>query len=192
MKYFNQLWGQAGQGPMDPRFEQAGQYFGGAQNLGMGGLRALAGQPGAVQSMMNPYESQVMSALDPMYAKAGQMVTNTVNDNATRAGAFGGSRAAVAQGVALGNLAQQQAQQAAQMRYQGFNDAMGRAGQLANFGMGGAQAGMGMGQYAQDRRFNQMQQALGVMPGQQQGPRSDPLSQGVGTFATLWGTGLWR
>lgn len=186
------LWGQAGQTPYSPTFLQSGQTFRDMQNMGMGGMRALGGDPNAVQGLMNPYESQVMDSLDPMYAKAGRMVTNQVNDQATRAGAFGGSRHGVAQGVALGNLAQQQAQQGAQMRYQGFNDAMGRAGQLANFGMGGAQAGAQFGQYSQDRYYNQMLQAMQARPGQSQGPRSDPMSQGVGTFASLFGTGLFK
>jgi hypothetical protein len=133
---------------MDPRFEQAGQYFGNMQNLGMGGMQALAGDPRATQNLMNPYEQQVMSAMDPMFAKARAGAMNTIGDQATRARAFGGSRQGVAQGVALGNIANQQAQTMANLRYQGFGDAMGRAGQLANLGMGAAQAGGQMGQYA--------------------------------------------
>jgi hypothetical protein len=190
MRPFNELWGQAGQGPMDPRFEQAGQYFGNMQNLGMGGMRALAGDPRATQNLMNPYEQQVMSAMDPMFAKARAGAMNTIGDQATRARAFGGSRQGVAQGVALGNIANQQAQTMASLRYQGFGDAMGRAGQLANLGMGAAQAGGQMGQYAQDRSFNQRLQTLQAQPGQQQVPQGDPLGQGLGMFSTLYGTGL--
>lgn len=183
--------GELGGGlPIDPNFQHAMDQFREYGNLGMGGARALGGDTAAIRSMMNPYESEVMASLDPAYARAREGALSSIASQATRAGAFGGSRAAIMQGQALGDLAQQQAQTQAGMRYQGFNDAMSRAYQLANLGMGASQSSAGYGQYLQDRGFNRMRDAMSLIPG---GATSgvpinrDPLQTGLGTFTTLWG-----
>jgi hypothetical protein len=98
---------------------------------------------------------------------------NTVNDAATQAGAFGGSRHGVAEGVALGQLGQGHEQQMAGLTSQGYNDAMGRAGQLANLGFNANSAAGNIGSYMQSinaandpnmRRYQLLSGALGSMP----------------------------
>jgi len=184
--------GMGGPPPLDPALTGAMESFGEYGNLGLGGARALGGNADAVRNMMNPYESEVMASLAPMYQKAREGAMSSIASRATQAGAFGGSRAAVSQGVALGELANQEAMTGANMRYQGFNDAMQRAGMLANLGMGANQARAGYGQYLSDRPFNMLRDAYSMVPrgGTQQSSQPvnrDPLQTGLGTFGMLWG-----
>lgn len=113
-------------------------------NLGMG---ALGGDAGSISTLMNPYQQQVINANNAGWDKTNQQTMNAVDQRATQAGAFGGSRAGVATGTALAanNLAQNQ--QNAGLLYQGYGDAMGRAGQMAGMGYAGAgqNANLGMG-----------------------------------------------
>lgn len=124
----------------------AGAYGTGAQTAGQRGLLALSGDPAAAQQFMNPYTQQVIDANDAGWQKANAQTVNRTNDLATRAGAFGGSRHGVAEGVALSNNAQAQAQQRAGLLNTGFENSMGRAGQAAGFGFQGAgmNANLGM------------------------------------------------
>lgn len=112
-----------------PNVPQA--YLNAYQGAGYQGLSALQGNPRAVQAMMNPYQQQVVDANNLQWQKTNQQTMNALDGQATQAGAFGGSRAAVAQGAALAgnNLAQQQ--QNAGLLYSGYNGAMDRAQQLA-------------------------------------------------------------
>lgn len=197
--YFQKLWGQAGEAgaaPPNAGITGAQDFYSQMQNFGMNGMRALGGDAGAVGQLMNPFEQQVMDAAEPYWAKARAGAMNSVNDRFTRARAFGGSRQAVAQGEALAGVANAQANSMTNLRYQGFNDAMGRAQQMANFGMGGAAGGLGVGQYLQDRPFNMMRDAMGAIPGGNtvtQSVQSNPWATGLGTFASLWGMpGLWK
>ena len=84
--------------------------------------------------------------------------TNAINDQATQAGAFGGSRQGVAQGVALANMNQDQANQMAQLQYGGYNDTMNRAQGLAGLGFGANQQMAGLGDYM--RQVQQQQDPL--------------------------------
>lgn len=130
-------------GPMvagpDGRTLTAGNNFGTIANLGLTGMRALAGNSAAEASMMNPY----LSALNPVWDQLRKRTLSSINDQATQAGAFGGSRQGVAQGEALADIANNQATQT----YGAFNDAMGRAGQIANLGFGANQELGNLGQY---------------------------------------------
>ena len=122
--------------------------FGAQQTAGQQGLDALSGNADAAQKFMNPYQQQVMDQMTAQFANQNAMTTQGINDQATQAGAFGGSRHGVAQGVALGENARNQGMLTANMLNQGFEGAMGRAGQVANLGFGGAQAGAGLGMEA--------------------------------------------
>lgn len=102
------------------------------------GMDALLGKPGAVQQFMNPYQEQVINALNAQYGVGNQMTMNAVNDVATRARAFGGSRHGIATGTALAENTRNRDQQMAGLLAGGFESAMGRAGQAVNLGMGGA------------------------------------------------------
>lgn len=138
-----ELWraAQSAGGKLPGGVTQAQDTFGLGQQAGRQGLGALTGDPTMQQQFMNPYQSQVMDRLNEQFAVQNQMTTQGINDQATQAGAFGGSRHGVAQGVALGENARNQGMITANMLNQGFEGAMGRAGQVANLGFGSAQAG---------------------------------------------------
>ena len=102
------------------------------------GLDALLGKPGAVQQFMNPYQGQVIDAINKQYGIGNQMAERQVNDSATRAGAFGGSRQGIALGTAMAENTRNRDAQIAGLLNSGFESAMGRAGQAVNLGMGGA------------------------------------------------------
>jgi hypothetical protein len=112
------------------------------QNLGFGqlganGMAALGGDQGQINKMMNPYLSGVINQVKGQYGDLNAAAQTGIQDQATKAGAFGGSRHGVASGVASGEIAKGLGQQIAGLSHQGYNDAMGRAGQLANLGLGG-------------------------------------------------------
>lgn len=138
---------------------QAQGTFGAQQTAGQQGLDAMTGNTNAAQKFMNPYQQQVMDKMTEQFANQNKMTTAGINDQATQAGAFGGSRHGVAQGVALGENLRNQGMMAADMLSQGFEGAMGRAGQVANLGFGGAQAGANLGMEAGNQavwRANQL------------------------------------
>jgi hypothetical protein len=117
----------AAQGPASAAY----QPFVQGGNLG---FSALTGNAGAANQFMNPYTA----TLDPFFASQRAQAVSAANDQATQAGAFGGDRSAIGAATA-GNLADQNA---AQFRYQAFNDAMQRAGLASQLGFNatGAQA----------------------------------------------------
>lgn len=109
--------------------------FGATANLGMGGANALAGDPAAIQKLMNPYMNNVMDANQQQYQRNASMLGNTMNSDATTAGAFGGDRSAIASGAAQGNLGAAHMSDVAGLLRGGYQDAMGQASTLANLGM---------------------------------------------------------
>lgn len=165
----DQIWNaaQAAGGSIPQPVSQAQGTFGAQQTAGRQGLDAMTGNAGAAQQFMNPYQQQVMDKMNQQFGVQNQMTTQNVNDQATQAGAFGGSRQGVAQGVALGENARNQGMQTANMLSQGFEGAMGRAGQVANLGFGGAQAGAELGMQAGSPelwRLRMLQQGVANQP----------------------------
>lgn len=134
--------GNAGPSPL---LNGASGYNSGMMQAGQTGTAALAGDADATKQLMNPYQQQVIDANNAGYAKTQAQTVNQTNDLATKAGAFGGSRHGVAEGVALGNNAMAHDAQNAGLLYQGFGDTMQRAGQLAAGGFAGAQANSQLG-----------------------------------------------
>lgn len=127
--------GSAGTYGLTPEQIAAAQNWGGYANAGNLGLGALSGNQGAVDQLMNPYLNNVVDATRGDYDNLRARTSQGINDQATAARAFGGSRHGVAEGVALGEVGRAEGSTLAGLRYQGFNDAMGRAGSLANLGM---------------------------------------------------------
>jgi hypothetical protein len=125
----------------------AGQYNTGLQSGGQAGMLALQGDTAATQQLMNPYQQQVVDATNQQWNQNDQYTMNAVNDRATQAGAFGGSRHGIATGSALAQNNMNRNQAVSGLLYGGYNDAMGRAGQLAGMGAYGAQqnANLGLG-----------------------------------------------
>jgi len=133
-----------------------------AANFGMGGMQQMA------NLAMGEY-----GALTPAFQRAQDMAIAQGNEQATRAGAFGGSRHGVAQGELQAGVANQQAMMgvnAAQQLAQ-----MGLGQNAAQFGAGGVMRGVQQEQLDdQQRRFleamNWDQRNLGIMTGAMGGP----------------------
>lgn len=137
----------AGQAGPSPLVTDAAGYYTGAQTAGNLGMGALSGDPSAAKQLMNPYQQQVVNATNAQWDQNDQQTMNAVNDRATQAGAFGGTRQGVATGVALGQNNLNRNSQIGSLLYGGFNDTMNRANTLAGYGMqgAGANANLGMG-----------------------------------------------
>lgn len=129
---------------------QAGGLFNTLMGGAAPGLAALSGDANALAGLMNPYQSQVIDATNADFDRSAALTGRGVDDAATMAGAFGGSRHGVAAGVAGGEVERARNSALANIRTQGFQDAMGRAGQLVNFGMGGAQGALGFDEYTRN------------------------------------------
>jgi len=153
---------------------QGNPLYAQGRQLGGVGLSALGGDQGALQQLMGGYGSQ----LDPYWNQLRQQTLGTIGDQATQAGAFGGSRQGVAEGAALGQIGIGQAGQ----RYGEYQNALGRAGQLANLGFGIDPQMLGL--------LNQGMGPYGTT--QTTHTQSDPFSQLLGgglSIASLFGGG---
>lgn len=138
---------KAGQGGPSPLLGGASDFYTSMMGAGRTGMDALSGDQGAIQGLMNPYQTNVVDAANRNFDLGNANAMRSVNDAATRAGAFGGSRHGVASGVAIGENERNRGNTVSGLLYGGFNDAMGRAGQLAGMGFGaaGANANLGFG-----------------------------------------------
>ena len=83
--------------------------------------------PASISDFMNPYEEAAVQQALADIRREGQIAESGLNAQAVGAGAFGGSRAAVAAGELNRNILDQQARTAAQMRAAGFESAAERA-----------------------------------------------------------------
>lgn len=140
--------GRAASAGVPEAINQAAGTYSGAQTAGNRGLAAMSGDATAAQQFMNPYQAQVADQMTKQFGVQNQMTANQMDDAATRAGAFGGSRHGVATGVALADNQRNQSMQMAGLLNDGFEGAMGRAAQVAGVGMQGAQAGAELGMQA--------------------------------------------
>jgi hypothetical protein len=107
------------------------------------GIAGLA--PGAAMGFMSPFEEAAVQQALADIGRQGQLAQQEVRGQAVRAGAFGGSRQAVAEQELQRNILEQQARTAAQLRAAGFEAAANRAlqaaqatGQLGQIGAGAA------------------------------------------------------
>lgn len=134
---------------VDPQTQAAIDFFSGSLGFAQRGQAALGGDAAAAEQFMNPYRSGVLDAVTSQFDDARTQAQLSVDDMATKAGAFGGSRHGVALGVQLGELGKQEAQTKAQLTHAGFETAMQRALQSANLGFGAAAQLPGLGQFKQ-------------------------------------------
>ena len=91
------------------------------------GTAAQQYDPSAVQSYFSPYEDAAVQQALADIQRAGDIQENQLRAQAVGAGAFGGSRQAIAERELDRNVLEQQARTAAQMRQAGFADAAQRA-----------------------------------------------------------------
>jgi hypothetical protein len=145
----------------------AQDYYTGQMGYGNQGNAALAGDQQALAKYMNPYQAQVVDQMLAQFRNQNLGTERQMNDAATRAGAFGGSRHGVATGVALGENQRNQAGLLANLYSQGFEGAMGRAAQQAGMGFNAAGAGANLGMTAGNPdlwRLNMLRQGFNGMP----------------------------
>jgi hypothetical protein len=156
----NTLYGQFAQGVAAPTAGLLGNYIGAA-------APATAGQVGTnAMSLMNPY---TQSVIDPTLAageQARQIARQQIAGNAANAGAFGGSRQGVAEGVADAQTALGTQQQIGNMLTSGYNAALTPAYNLASLGsQQGLTAATGLGNLL-NTGFGNAQQLAGNMGAQ--------------------------
>jgi hypothetical protein len=157
-------------GASNPANTQPNVFGQAAQGLQMAGQGTIASGMGPnIGQFQNPYTQQVIQRTEQDIARQREMAMNQLGAQAGAAGAFGGSRHGVAEGVLGGEYARMAGDMAAQQRQAGFNTALGAAqnqqgiglqaaGQLGNLAQTGF--GMGMGINQQQMQQGMMQQAL--------------------------------
>ena len=107
----------AGTSPADPYgFQQR------AATAIEGGMEAF--DPSGISAFFNPYEDQVVQQVQQDFDKARRMQEAQSAAQAVGSGAFGGSRAAIAEQEAMRNLDQAELNALGQLRQQGFGAAM--------------------------------------------------------------------
>ena len=110
----------AGTSPADPYgFQQR------AATAIEGGMEAF--NPSGIEAFFNPYEDQVVQQVQQDFDRARRMQEAQSAAQAVGSGAFGGSRAAIAEQEALRNLNRAELDAIGQLRQQGFNTAMNTA-----------------------------------------------------------------
>jgi hypothetical protein len=207
---------------LGPQQQQAFNLAGSSGNVGQnqydasqaGYLGVLGQQPQQVAAgqlsntnlspYMNPYTQDVINATLPiMQQQLGQQMMGN-QANATQQGAFGGSRAAVQQGVTQAQGAMDMAQMAAQLNQANFTQAQGAAGQdiasrmqaaLANQqaqqNQGGLnlQAAQGLGGLGQQAQLNQARNFTELMTAGQaeQQQAQNQINAQQQKFQNAWG-----
>lgn len=106
---------------------------------------AALAAPQGYQQFMSPYTQDVIDQSMKDIARGGAMQQNQLAGQAVGAGAFGGSRAAVASGELARGTLEQQARTAAQLRESGFQQAQQLAGQRSALFSGLGQLGQQLG-----------------------------------------------
>lgn len=91
------------------------------------GFSAGTFDPNRAQSFFSPYEDQVVGGVQANADRQRTQAINRAGQEATAAGAFGGSRSGMLQSQALRDVNQDEAAQVASLRNSGFQNAMGQA-----------------------------------------------------------------
>ncbi len=132
-------------GSFAPFLRGAGQTAGAGTAALAGGLGMLADPTRSVGMFMSPFQTEVIDRAMADVARAGDIQRQGIGAKAAGAGAFGGSRQAIAESELGRNVLDRQANIAAQLRNQGFGQAL-TASQRAAQLMGGL--GQAFGQLA--------------------------------------------
>jgi len=121
--------------------------------------------PAMTPAYMNPYEESVVGGLRNKAMENYQNQANQLGYEATRAGAFGGSRHGVAQGAMAAGVQNDLNNQIGNLRYQGYNNALNQASADQQMRLNASNLGFGMGQTLNNNLMVQgaMQQALQQM-----------------------------
>lgn len=113
---------------------------------------------GGIDAYQDPYQNQVVAATQGDFAHQRDLAGTAADAEATRAGAFGGSRAAVLKAGLLGDVNRNEASTLADLRSTGFNQSAARLqadrDRALAAGQAGAQGLLGYGQYLDTRGAN--------------------------------------
>lgn len=150
---------------MDPATVEAMQGFKNFAGLGQLGARGLMGDAGIIRDMTNPYQQQVIDASNADFGNSLQMIQRQIGDASTQFGGGSGlmnSRSSLALGSAFADAGRGHNMQLAQLRSQGYGDAMNRAGSLATMGMGALGQQASLGDYSRNvtNQVNQFSPAM--------------------------------
>src|SRR5579885_497 len=96
--------------------------------------------PGAVQQYESPFTQQVVQATQQQFQNLNQQQQEGIVSNAVNAGAFGGDRTGVAQGIVAGQQAAQEAPVLAQLENQGYSQALQEFNQQQQAKLGAQEA----------------------------------------------------
>ena len=132
-------------GSFAPFLQSASGQTGAGSAALAGGLGMLADPTRSIGMFMSPYQTEVIDRAMADVARAGDIQRQGIGAKAAGAGAFGGSRQAIAESELSRNVLDRQANIAAQLRNQGFGQAL-TASQKAAQLMGGL--GQAYGQLA--------------------------------------------
>jgi hypothetical protein len=175
------------------------QASAGALQGAIGGTQRAMQAPLQVGAYANPYTSAVIDRTQQDIERQRQMAMNQLGAQATAAGAFGGSRQGVAEGVMAGEYGRMAGDMAAQQRQQNYSQALqaamadrqARLGAASQMGQLGQQA-FNTGQTIQQNQLQQgllqqgMQQALiDAAKGQYAGYTSSPMQSLSAPLAAL-------
>ncbi len=146
----------SGVGAFQPFLQKGTEAIGqgiGAVGTGLGTIGSAIGQtaqagfdPTSYQQFMNPFTESVIAQTQADIARQGAIQQGNIGARAASAGAFGGSRQAVAEQELARNVMDQQARTGAQLRSQGFAQAQQLAQQQANQALRQAQLTGQLGQ----------------------------------------------
>lgn len=159
-----------GQRDLGQRFQRqlmdGGHLFAGADSNQLRGLNQIAGlspdlsqfmnvssglagsfgqpfDPSSINTFLDPFEQSVISGQQGLFQHQRDAAQTSAQQQATRAGAFGGARSALLEGQAIGDVNRQEADQIARLRSGGFsqalNAAIGQHGQQQQLGLAGLQ-----------------------------------------------------
>lgn len=103
-----------------------------AGSVGDFGFEAGTFDPARHEQFLNPFTEEVIQAQQGTFDRQRQQAIDMAAQEATQAGAFGGSRSGILQAEALGGVNRNEANQIAELRRQGFSEAMANA--LGTFG----------------------------------------------------------
>ena len=158
-------------GAANPAMAQPSVYqqSAGAYNAALAGTAGAAAAGPNIGQFMNPYTRMVTGQTLQDMERQRQMAVNQTAQQATQAGAFGGSRHGVAEALTNEAAMRQGAQTFANLQQQGFGQALGAAQQQQQLGLQAAgqmgnlaNLGFGFGQQitAQQQQQGQLQQAM--------------------------------
>ncbi len=133
-----------------------------ASGAKMQALNTYSNPAAAAANMMNPYQQQVVDATIRDVGNAAQMGLNQIGAQAQGAGAFGGSRQAIAEAEALKGFNQQALDQVSRLNQQGYQQSINNAFNAAQGLQSAGNQAFNMGNTLQQNQMMQgaMQQQM--------------------------------